>query len=81
MITILVLAIFNLFGILHSVTILLLGLLLPFYCHRIDIYVSKYYAEVLVGLLWLRLWNSTFSSLDVCYCYYIGYVCCSIMAS
>jgi hypothetical protein len=65
MIATLVLTFLNLIGIFYSLTVLLLGFLLPLYCNRIDIYVSKNYAEILAALLWVRLWNSTMSSFDV----------------
>lgn len=60
-----VLTIINFFDRMYPFTIFLLGLIFPLYCHRIDVYVSKYYSEVLAVLLWVRLWTQTFSCLDV----------------
>lgn len=65
MMLILLFSLLNFCGILYSVTVLLFGFIMPCYCRSQDIYVSQYYFEVLAFLLWLRLWDNRFTTLDV----------------
>lgn len=67
-----ILTVFNLIGIFHSLTVLILGLVLPLYCIQIDISIPKYYFHVLSILLWFRLWSTTLSSVDVKICQILG---------